>query len=372
MTEKTVGVGIASADISLDLGDLHPSGHGAFRVACHFEGDVVTAADPRPGLLHRGTEKLLEVRDYRQALMLANRHDWLSAVTSEVTLALAAEELLGLQVPDRATWLRTLLCEINRTSAALMHLAGAAALPPHGGAAGDSPGMLAREAWLRCLESLTGGRVHTMVTRIGGVAYDVPAGWGAQVHAAITLTRAVMPQVVEGVLQAIRPGIAELDRAAAVRWSVCGPVARASGIDQDLRRDAPSLAYPQMANVLRVVTADAGDALSRYLVLAEQVVADLEIITACLDGLPEGPIDIRLPKVVRAPEGASYAWLESAVGINGVYLVSTGATTPWRVRLRTASYANVQAMSAALPGTQLIDMPAAIGSFLFVAGDLDH
>ena len=100
--------------------------------------------------------------------------------------------------------------------------------------------------------------------------------------------------------------------------------------------------------------------------------ADLEVITACLDGLPEGPIDIRLPKVVRAPEGASYAWLESAVGINGVYLVSTGATTPWRVRLRTASYANVQAMSAALPGTQLTDMPAAIGSFLFVAGDLDH
>ena len=372
MTERTVGVGLASADISLDLGDLHPSGHGAFRVGCRFEGDVVTAADPRPGLLHRGAEKLLEVRDYRQALMLANRHDWLSAVTSEVTLALAAEELLGLQVPDRATWIRTLLCEINRVSAALMHLAGAAALPPQGNTDRASPGMLAREAWLTCLESLTGGRVHTMVTRIGGVAYDLPLGWGAQVHAALALTRSALPQVVEGVIQTIRPHIAVVDHATARRWSVCGPVARASGINQDLRRDDPALAYPHLADVIRVVTADSGDALSRYLVLAEQVMADLEVITACLDGLPEGPIDIRLPKVVRAPEGASYAWLESAVGINGVYLVSTGATTPWRVRLRTASYANVQAMSAALPGTQLTDMPAAIGSFLFVAGDLDH
>jgi NADH-quinone oxidoreductase subunit D len=123
---------------------------------------------------------------------------------------------------------------------------------------------------------------------------------------------------------------------------------------------------------VRVVTASEGDALARYRVLAEQVVADLDVIEACWARVPEGPIDVRLPKVVRAPEGAAYSWLESAMGPSGSYVVSAGGITPWRVRLRTASYANVQAMGAALPGTSLADLPAAVGSFVFVAGDLDH
>jgi NADH-quinone oxidoreductase subunit D len=372
VTDVRVGVGLAPADITLDLGDLHPSGHGAFRLDCRFEGDTVVAAEPRPGLLHRGAEKLLEVRDYRQGLMLANRHDWLSAVTSEVTLALAVEDLLGLHVPTRATWLRTLLCEINRAAASLLHLAGAASLPPLGSPALGSAAMKAREAWLTCLESFSGGRVHTMVARIGGIAYDVPAGWDATVRSAISITHQVMPEVVNSIESAISPDVALLDAEAARHWSVCGPVARASGIDRDLRRDSPSLAYPELADHVRVIVAHGGDARSRYRVLADQVMADLDLIEACLGGLPEGPIDVRLPKIVRAAEGSSYAWLESATGANGTFVVSTGGTTPWRVRLRTASYSNVQAMAAALPGTSLADLPAAIGSFLFVAGDLDH
>ncbi len=372
MTEATVGTGMAPADISLDLGDLHPSGHGALRLRCRIDGQQVVAADPEPGLLHRGTEKLLEARDYRQALMLANRHDWLGAAVSEIALATAVEQLLGLEVPPRATWLRTLLCEITRASAALLHLAGAATMPPRGVAVTHAPGIAAREAWLRCLEALSGGRVHPMVTRIGGLAHDAPTGWGDQIHAAVELTRSEIPQLLDAIALTVPPGIAPLTREAAVRWGVGGPIARASGLDEDLRRDAPALAYPDLTDVVRVVTAQEGDALARYRVLAEQVLADLEVIEACWARTPEGPIDVRLPKVVRAPEGAAYSWLESAMGPSGAYVVSTGDVTPWRVRLRTASYANVQAMGDALPGTALADLPAAVGSFLFVAGDLDH
>lgn len=372
MTEAIIGTGMAPADITLDLGDVHPSGHGALRLRCRIDDDHVVAADPEPGLLHRGTEKLLEARDYRQALMLANRHDWLGAAVSEIALATAIEELLGIEVPARAVWLRTLLCEISRASAALLHLAGAATLPPRGVSAAHAPGMAAREAWLRCLETMTGGRVHPMVARIGGLAHDAPEGWSDQITTAIEATRAELPAILEAVDVAIPEGVAVLAPTDAMRWAVGGPVARASGLDEDLRRDAPALAYADLGDVIRVITSEAGDARARYRVLAEQVQADLDVIAACVERMPEGEIDVRLPKVVRAPEGSAYACLESAMGPSGAYVVSTGGVTPWRVRLRTASYANVQAMGAALPGTSLADMPAAVGSFLFVAGDLDH
>jgi NADH-quinone oxidoreductase subunit D len=389
--ETTVGTGLAPADLTLDLGDLHPSGHGALRIACRTEGDRVVAATPEPGLLHRGTEKLLEARDYRQALMLANRHDWLGAAVSEIALAVAIEELLGIEVPPRAVWLRTLLCEISRASAALLLLAGAATLPPRGtpgkpdrggfadppgkpdrGGFADPPGITAREAWLDCLEGISGGRVHPMIARVGGLAHDAPADWGARISDAIITTQDQMPAIREAIDVTIPEGIAVLSTEEATRWAVGGPVARASGLDEDLRRDAPTLAYAEVADAIAVACSRDGDARARYHVLADQVIADLDVIAALWSRVPGGDIDVRLPKVVRAPEGEAYSCLESAMGPSGAFVVSTGETTPWRVRLRTASYANVQAMGAALPGTRLVDLPAAVGSFLFVAGDLDH
>jgi NADH-quinone oxidoreductase subunit D len=389
--ETTVGTGLAPADLTLDLGDLHPSGHGALRIACRTEGDRVVAATPEPGLLHRGTEKLLEARDYRQALMLANRHDWLGAAVSEIALAVAIEELLGIEVPPRAVWLRTLLCEISRASAALLLLAGAATLPPRGtpgkpdrggfagppgkpdrGGFAGPPGITAREAWLDCLEGISGGRVHPMIARVGGLAHDAPADWGARISDAIITTQDQMPAIREAIDVTIPEGIAVLSTEEATRWAVGGPVARASGLDEDLRRDAPTLAYAEVADAIAVACSRDGDARARYHVLADQVIADLDVIAALWSRVPGGDIDVRLPKVVRAPEGEAYSCLESAMGPSGAFVVSTGETTPWRVRLRTASYANVQAMGAALPGTRLVDLPAAVGSFLFVAGDLDH
>lgn len=368
-----IGVGATTCDLALDLGELHPSGHGALRLDLRTANGTVTWADPRPGLLHRGTEKLLEARDYRQALMLIDRHDWLSAVTSEIALALAVEELIGLEVPPRAVWLRTALAEMSRLMAALMHLAGAATLPPRGLAALDAPGMRAREELQARMEEISGGRMHAMITRVGGLAADTPPGWSDRVLASLDVVRddldslsAVLPEVIGD------PGIAILSRDQAIDFAVSGPVARASALDIDVRRDHPYLAYADLSDVLRVELDDRGDALARYDVLRRQALADLVVLAACIERMPDGPVDVPLPKVVRAPEGEAYARVESATGINGVYLVSTGAPTPWRVRLRTASYANVQAMSAALPGTRITDLACAVSSFCFVAGDIDH
>ena len=369
-----IGVGASACDIALDLGDLHPSGHGALRLLCRIDTaeQRVISADVRPGLLHRGAEKLLESRDYRQALMLANRHDWLNAVTSEVALALAAEELLGIEVPPRATWLRMLLCEINRAAASLLHLAGAATLPPHGIDPRDVPGLAARDALQSCLEAISGGRVHVMVTRIGGLAHDAPVGWLAEVEAAVAHARAALPAFDAMIDATIPEGVATLSREDAIAYGTSGPVARASGLDFDVRRDRPYLAYGEVAGDVRVVTATSGDARTRYRVLREQVEADLDLILAILDRIPGGVVDVTLPKVVRVPEGSAYGLVESSTGASGAYLVSVGETTPWRVRLRTPSYAHAQAMAVALPGTPLEHLAGAIGSFMCVAGDTDH
>jgi NADH-quinone oxidoreductase subunit D len=154
---------------------------------------------------------------------------------------------------------------------------------------------------------------------------------------------------------------------------VSGPAARASGLDFDLRRDEPYLAYGELADVLRVVTRTAGDCHARFECLLDQVYVSLDLADACLDQLAKvtGPVNVRLPKVVKAPEGHTYAWTENPLGLNGYYLVSRGEKTPWRLKLRTASYSNVQALVTLLPGTLLPDLVAILGSMFFVVGDVD-
>jgi NADH-quinone oxidoreductase subunit D len=373
-----VGAGVGpDTDLVLDLGSLHPSAHGAFRVRLTLEGDRIATAEPLVGLLHRGAEKLFEVRDYRQIVMLANRHDWLSAFGSELGVVLAVERMLGLQVPERAVWARTLLAELSRAQAALLYLATACAEgePPAG-----LPGMAEREALLRVLEEASGGRIHQMANRVGGLARDLPEGWLDRVRAAIGAVEDALPAMAARLespaVVARTEGVGVLSRADAIAYGTSGPVARASGLDLDLRRDDPYLTYPDLLaeGVLRVPTSDAGDARARLAVLADQVPVSLDLVRACADRLERigpGPVDVRLPKVVRAPEGATYAWTEGVSGANGYYLVSTAEKTPWRLKLRSASFNNVQALAAALPGTPVRALTAVLMSFFFVVGDVD-
>jgi NADH-quinone oxidoreductase subunit D len=346
------GAGYLGADVVLPLGPQHPSAHGVLQVRLAVDGDTVVRAEPRVGFLHRGAEKLFEVRDYRQITVLANRHDWLSAFGSELGVVLAVERMLGMEVPERAVWLRTLLAELNRVVAHLAFLPGTFA---------------AREPVQAVLEEASGGRIHYMANRVGGLKEDVPAGWTDRVRRAVDAVRDQLPAGVD-----VAPGTGVLTRAAAMQYGVSGPVARASGLDVDLRRDEPYLAYGQLP--VRVVTRTAGDARSRYECLLEQVHASTELAGAVLDRLPalSGPVNVRLPKTVKAPEGAFYCWTENPLGINGYYLVSRGDRTPWRLKLRSASFNNVQSLAALLPGTRVEDLTTVLGSLFFVVGDIDR
>jgi NADH-quinone oxidoreductase subunit D len=373
MTTYGLGPAAAEGDVVLDLSPLHPSSHGGLRLALSLEGDRIRTAEPLVGYMHRGAEKLFEVRDYRQILVLANRHDWLSAFSNELGVAMAVERMLGLEVPGRAVWLRTLLAELNRVLNALLFLG---TFPLEIGA--EAPMFAAlreREALQHVMEEATGGRIHYMFNRIGGLLTDVPAGW-------VDRTRATIEQVRTGVRRDLDPvirsnevfaertvGVGVLPLSAVTSYGVSGPAARASGFDMDLRRDDPYLAYAEL-NV-PVVLGSAGDCYDRFRCLLDQTYVSLDLADACLDRMPSGPVDVKLPKTVRAPEGHTYVWTENPLGIMGYYLVSRGDRAPYRLAMRTASFNNVSALPAVLPGTRVADLVTVLASMFFVVGDID-
>ncbi len=369
------GVGVAAhldCDRVLTLNDYHPSAQPGFQLRVSVIDEVIAEADVRVGLMHRGAEKLFEARDYRQIMMLANRHDWLSAFSSELGIALAVEAATGITPPERATWIRTLLAEANRVSVALAFLA-----PVAPGQGARSVLFDAREQVTAFQERATGGRVHPMFTRIGGVAAPVSAERlddCAALIAVLTSSARTAVEVAES-LRETHAGLAVLSRADAVAMGTSGPVARASGLDLDLRRDDPYAAYGELGELIRVPLLQAGDAAARYEVLAGQLPVSLALMSECVErlrGLGDGPIDVLLPKAVRVPEGVTHAWMEGPLGIAGYLLASMGEKTPWRLKVRSASFNNVQAMAPALVGVRLDRLADAVMSFMFVVGDIDR
>ncbi|WP_281966320.1 NADH-quinone oxidoreductase subunit D [Serinicoccus marinus] len=381
VTLGATGVGgLSTTEMVLNIGPQHPATHGVLRLRITADGERITAAEPVIGYMHRGAEKLFEVRDYRQIMVLANRHDWLSAFNNEVGVALTVEHLLGMEVPERATWARTLLCELGRV---LNHLMFLGSYPHELGAI--TPMFYAfreREEIQAVMEEYSGGRMHFMATRVGGLLHDLPDGWLDRVDAAVASVRSRLPDLVglvlgNEILQARTRGVGVLDLDTVLAYGVSGPIARASGLDVDLRRDEPYLAYAELFTddgPGRVVTREAGDCLARLEVLVEQVEVSLDLVLACTARLRElgpGPVSTRLPKKLKVPAGEHYCASENPLGFNGYYLVSRGDTVPHRLKLRSASFNNVQVLREMLPGAVVADMVAILGSMFFVVGDID-
>ncbi|PZU46831.1 MAG: NADH-quinone oxidoreductase subunit D [Arsenicicoccus sp.] len=381
MTLGAAGVGgLSTTEMVLNIGPQHPATHGVLRLRITADGERITAAEPVIGYMHRGAEKLFEVRDYRQIMVLANRHDWLSAFNNEVGVALTVEHLLGMEVPERATWTRTLLSELGRV---LNHLMFLGSYPHELGAI--TPMFYSfreREEIQAVMEEFSGGRMHFMATRVGGLLHDLPPGWLDRVDAAVATVRGRMPDLTglvlgNEILQGRTRGVGVLDLETVLGYGVSGPIARASGLDVDLRRDEPYLAYAELfaeGGPGRVVTREAGDCYARLEVLAEQIEVSLDLVLACtarLRELGEGPVSTRLPKKLKVPAGEHYFAAENPLGFNGYYLVSRGETVPHRLKLRSASFNNVQVLSQMLPGTVVADMVAILGSMFFVVGDID-
>jgi NADH-quinone oxidoreductase subunit D len=277
-------------------------------------------------------------------------------------------------------WARTLLAELNRV---LNHLMFLGSYPLELGAI--TPIFYAfreREELQAVMEEASGGRMHYMFNRVGGLKEDLPAGWLGRVTLAIAAVRHRLPDlesliVGNEILEARTRRVGVLTPATIKSYGVSGPIARASGVNMDLRRDEPYLAYAELfgpGGPGRVVTRTAGDCLARLEVLLEQVHVSLDLAEACVDrlgSLPQGPVNVRLPKVLKVPEGDLYTATENPLGFNGYYLVSRGEKTPWRLKLRSASFNNISVLGEVLPGNLIADMVAILGSMFFVVGDVD-
>ncbi len=372
MLPSTQPAKMPTGTILLDLGPEHPSQAGLLELRLWTDGDVITSARVVVGAMHRGAEKLFEVRDYRQILMLADRHDWQAPFFGELAVALVCEQMMGLVVPDRAIWLRTLLAEHTRI---LSHCGFLSYVPYR--IPGD-PGLRRLREELRNQSlRLTGNRIHPMATRIGGLGVDADDAWlqaerkvGRQ---AAQVAGAVLTMIESPPFAGLTSGVGLLDHETIQQFGVSGPAARASGVDLDLRLQLPYLAYRELADLITPPARRSGDALSRLGVLAEELAISASLIIACIDRLTElpGPVSVKLGKIIRVPEGEAYSAIEAPLGIAGVFLVSRGGKTPWRLKLRTPSFNNVSSLERVLVGVRTEALEATLASIGYVVGDID-
>jgi NADH-quinone oxidoreductase subunit D len=364
---------LRTEEMILNIGPQHPSTHGVLRVVLELDGEVITHAEPVIGYMHRGAEKLAEHRDARQTLVLMNRHDWLSAFNNELGWVIAVERLAGIEVPERAQWIRTMMAEWNRI---LNHLMFTGSYPLELGAM--TPIFYAfreREMIQDLMESCTGARLHHSYARVGGLKDDLPAGFlkrSAQVLADTRKRIKEFETLIMGneIIFARTRGVGVLPSDTAIGYGCSGPVLQASGVAMDPRKDEPYEKYGEVE--FDVPVASDGDCYDRLWVLVERIKQSCDIIEQCMDKLPPGPYRApKLPKTMKY-EGEVYVRTENPLGLMGYYLLGDGGTSPYRLKMRTASFSNISVLPAMLPGTLVPDLVAILGSIFFVVGDVDR
>lgn len=355
--------------IFLDLGPTHPASAGMLGLTISSADGRVVSADPRPGALHRGAEMILTARDYRQALSLTDRHDWQAPFFGEWTLARLVEDALGVEVPLRARRLRAVLAEHTRVASHLAYLS----FVPHRLGRPDLRTDGVREQLRARTAELTGNRLHPMAVRLGGLACDATAAWAAAERATLAEASELAGRLAAALDDGLGVGVAPVTRDHVDGFGLSGPIARASGVRTDLRRTGSGHEEPwaDLADLLDVDAPTTGDAHARLRHLAAEVVTSAAMVGRLLGTLPEGPLQAHLPKVVKLPEGDWLGMVEAPLGRAGAVVTSRGEKTPWRLRLRTASFANVSSWPAVLPGTAVEDLDVALASLPWVAGDLD-
>jgi NADH-quinone oxidoreductase subunit D len=364
---------LRTEEMILNIGPQHPSTHGVLRVVLELDGEVITHAEPVIGYMHRGAEKLAEHRDARQTLVLMNRHDWLSAFNNELGWVIAVERLAGIEVPERAQWIRTMMAEWNRI---LNHLMFTGSYPLELGAM--TPIFYAfreREMIQDLMESCTGARLHHSYARVGGLKDDLPAGFlkrSAQVLADTRKRIKEFETLIMGneIIFARTRGVGILPSDTAIGYGCSGPVLQASGVPMDPRKDEPYEKYGEVE--FDVPVAADGDCFDRLWVLVERIKQSCDIIEQCMDKLPPGPYRApKLPKTMKY-DGEVYVRTENPLGLMGYYLMGDGGTSPYRLKMRTASFSNISVLPAMLPGTLVPDLVAILGSIFFVVGDVDR
>jgi len=365
--------GLTTEHLIINMGPQHPSTHGVLRMLIEVDGEEVVAAEASIGYLHRGIEKLAEHRRYNAVGTLMDRGDYMSGIHGEMAIALAVEQLMEIEVPRKANWIRSLTSELNRLA---NHLVWYGTFGLDTGAMGQFLySMRDREALLDILEAISGQRMMFNYVRPGGVVADLPAGIDAKIRAFLETFDTYLDEhdaLLGGneIFQGRVKGIGVIDAGKALAFGITGPNLRASGADYDVRKAKPYAAFAELEFDVPVGTV--GDAWDRYQVRMCEMRQAARMVRQCIEGMPEGEHIAKVPKVLRPPAGEVYACVESSRGETGIHLVSRGEDTPYRMHYRAPSLFVLQALEDILPGHLLADVVMIIGSTDVMMGEIDR
>ncbi|MEN9822571.1 MAG: NADH-quinone oxidoreductase subunit [Actinomycetota bacterium] len=372
--DARLNVELETEGMTLNIGPQHPATHGTLRIIVRLDGEQVVWAEPSAGYMHRGYEKLTEVRTFPQVTALVNRIDWLGSFANEVPFILAAEKLMGIEAPPRAQWIRTILFELSRIANVSLFLGD---LGVQLGAV--TPVFMAfrdREHVLNLIEAATGGRFHPNFDRIGGLKDDLPAGWIAETKQVMKKLRTFCDEIESllfgnEIFQSRLRGIGVIPAEIAQAYGLSGANLRASGVDWDLRRDQQlPLAYDKVD--WKVWTHPDGDSFARCWIRLQEVRESTKIVDQLLAGIPSGPVMAKVPRIIKVPEGEAWVSTENPLGEMGYYVVSKGDLGPFRVKIRSASFNNISIVPWVLRGVYVPDVISILASLYFILGDIDR
>ncbi|MEZ5399724.1 MAG: NADH dehydrogenase (quinone) subunit D [Bryobacteraceae bacterium] len=384
--------------MTLNMGPQHPSTHGVLRVVLELDGETILKATADIGYLHTGIEKQCETRFWQQVVPLTDRVDYLANLSNNLAYVLAVEKLLQMEIPAKAQWMRVMLAEVTRINSHLVWL-GTHALDI-GAMSMFMYCFREREEILRLFELFSGQRMMTSYFRIGGLALDPPRGW----RQAMERFSKLMPERIDeyenlltnNPIWTIRTkGVGHMTLEDLLDWGVTGPMIRAAGEPWDIRKSEPYSSYEKFD--FKVPTRTESDVFARYMVRIEEMRESCKIIRQAMDGMPEGPVRADVPRVVlperekmktqmealiyhfkivtegfAVPAGQVYQAIEAPRGELGYFVVSDGATRPYRVHMRTPSFANLMSIAPMLEDRLIADSIASLGSMDFVLGDTDR
>jgi len=355
------------------MGPQHPSTHGVLRVILKLDGEWIVEAHPDIGYLHRSFEKMGELRTYTNGLPLTDRWDYLCAMTNNLVYSMAVEQLLEVEVPERAQYLRVIVCELNRIASHLVFI-GTYGLD----LGAQTPFLYCfrdRERILHIFEEICGARLTYSYIYPGGVSGDALPGWLEKVDAFLDYLPPMMreiDQLLTGneifILRTRNIGLISPEQA--IDWSLSGPMLRASNVNFDLRKESPYQVYDRLD--FSVAVAEQGDCLARYHVRVAEIGESIKMVKQCLAQIPDGPTRAKLPKTIKPPAGEVYARVDTPRGELGVYMISDGTDKPYRQKIRGPAFVNLSILSELLPGWKIADAVSILGSIDVVMGEVDR
>jgi NADH-quinone oxidoreductase subunit D len=362
-----------SVDMMLNMGPQHPATHGVFRMVLSLDGERIVGCRSHIGYLHRGSEKISENETYGQVVTLFDRLDYVSNLNNEHVFVRAVERLMGLEVPERAQYLRVVLAELNRVASHLLFI-GTYALD----VGAMTPVMYTfrdRERIQNLFEHVTGARMMHNYFRIGGLKEDVPSDFASRVRAVVADLRKGVDEVdrlltFNEVYLARTRGIGVIDAATAISTGLTGPCLRGSGVPYDVRKDDTYEVYDRFN--FNVPIGEFGDCWDRYWVRLRECYESLDIIEQAMAQLPEGPVMAGGRRIARPPKGEVYVHAENPRGDIGVFLVSDGTDKPYRLKVRPPSFCNLVALEPMLRDAYVADAVAILGSLDIVLGEVDR